>query len=151
MSDKNQNTSSADVALEPYWQAARAGRLLLKLCRACGKSHYYPRPLCPFCMSSDTEWREASGKGSIYSWSVERRATPPYAIAFVALAEGPTLLTNIVDRQKLTGYCLNPDHPRGKHKARVFAKLGFTTEYAKRTAGCAIECRCKRRRAAVCF
>ena len=97
MSDKNQNTSSADVALEPYWQAARAGRLLLKLCRACGKSHYYPRPLCPFCMSSDTEWREASGKGSIYSWSVERRATPPYAIAFVALAEGPTLLTNIVD------------------------------------------------------
>lgn len=97
MSDKNQNTSSADVALEPYWQAARAGRLLLKLCRACGKSHYYPRPLCPFCMSSDTEWREASGQGSIYSWSVERRATPPYAIAFVALAEGPTLLTNIVD------------------------------------------------------
>lgn len=97
MSDKNKNTSSADVALEPYWQAAREGRLLLKLCRACGKSHYYPRPLCPFCMSSDTEWREASGKGSIYSWSVERRATPPYAIAFVALAEGPTLLTNIVD------------------------------------------------------
>lgn len=97
MSDKNKNTSSADVALEPYWQAAREGRLLLKLCRACGKSHYYPRPLCPFCMSSDTEWREASGQGSIYSWSVERRATPPYAIAFVALAEGPTLLTNIVD------------------------------------------------------
>lgn len=34
----------------------------------------------------------------------------------------------IVDRQKLTGYCLNPDHPRGKHKARVFAALGFTAE-----------------------
>jgi hypothetical protein len=27
----------------------------------------------------------------------------------------------IVDRQKLTEYCLNPEHPRGKHKARVFA------------------------------
>jgi len=39
----------------------------------------------------------------------------------------------IVDRQKLTGYCLNPEHPRGKHKARVFAMLGFTAPtYAAR-------------------
>ena len=36
----------------------------------------------------------------------------------------------IVDRRKLTGYCLNPEHPRGKHKARVFATLGFTAEKA---------------------
>ena len=36
----------------------------------------------------------------------------------------------IVDRQKLTKYCLNPEHPRGKHKARVFATLGFTAENA---------------------
>ena len=36
----------------------------------------------------------------------------------------------IVDRRKLTGYCLNPDHPRGKHKARVFATLGLTAENA---------------------
>ena len=36
----------------------------------------------------------------------------------------------VVDLQKLTGYCLNPEHPRGKHKARVFAKLGFTAENA---------------------
>ena len=34
----------------------------------------------------------------------------------------------IVDRRKLTGYCLNPEHPRGKHKARVFATIGFTAE-----------------------
>jgi uncharacterized protein DUF6883 len=36
----------------------------------------------------------------------------------------------IVDRRKLTGYCLSPEHPRGKHKARVFATLGFTAENA---------------------
>jgi hypothetical protein len=37
----------------------------------------------------------------------------------------------IVDRRKLTGYCLNREHPRGKHKARVFATvLGFTAENA---------------------
>ncbi len=97
MSDKNKNTFAADLALEPYWEAARTGRLLLKQCRGCGKTHYYPRPICPFCMSSDTQWLEASGAGTVYSWSVERRATPPYAIAFVTLPEGPTLLTNIVD------------------------------------------------------
>lgn len=97
MNDKKKDALSADVALEAYWQAARAGRLLIKHCGGCNKSHYYPRPLCPFCMSSDTQWRETSGEGTIYSWSVERRATPPYAIAFVTLAEGPTLLTNVID------------------------------------------------------
>ncbi len=96
MSDKK-NEMPADTALEAYWAAAHDGRLLLKECRDCGKTHYYPRPLCPFCLSANTAWREACGAGEIYSWSVERRASPPYAIAFVTLPEGPTLLTNIVD------------------------------------------------------
>lgn len=86
-----------DLALEAYWAAARAGRLLLKRCRACGKPHYYPRAQCPFCLSADCEWLEAAGTGTIYAWSVERRAQPPYAIAFVTLSEGPTLMTNLVD------------------------------------------------------
>jgi hypothetical protein len=37
----------------------------------------------------------------------------------------------IVDPEKIRGYCLNPEHPRGKHKARVFATLGFTVENAE--------------------
>lgn len=90
-------TPVTDRALEPYWAAAREGRLLLKKCLDCGRTHYYPRALCPFCLSDRGEWVEASGEGTIYSWSVERRAQPPYAIAFVTLAEGPTLMTNIVD------------------------------------------------------
>jgi len=97
MADGKDDAAIADTALEPYWQAARAGRLLLKRCTACAKVHYYPRPICPFCMSAETEWLEASGAGTVYSWSVERRATPPYAIAFVSLPEGPTLLSNLVD------------------------------------------------------
>ena len=91
------DTLVADRALEAYWAAAREGRLLLKKCRDCGKTHYYPRALCPFCLSDNAEWVQAKGEGTIYSWSVERRAQPPYAIAFVTLAEGPTLMTNIVD------------------------------------------------------
>lgn len=97
MADTKKDAFTADAALVPYWAAARDGKLLLKRCRDCGRSHYYPRPICPFCMSAETEWQQAAGDGVVYSWSVERRATPPYAIAFVTLPEGPTLLTSIVD------------------------------------------------------
>jgi len=97
MSATANDAFSADTALAPYWEAAREGRLLLKRCRDCGRTHYYPRPICPFCMSDATDWVEACGAGTIYSWSVQRRATPPYAIAFVTLTEGPTILTAIVD------------------------------------------------------
>jgi uncharacterized protein len=81
----------------PYWEAAAQRKLLLKHCTACGADHFYPRMLCPFCFSDRTEWREASGTGTIYSFSVMRRAEIPYAIAYVTLAEGPTMMSNIVD------------------------------------------------------
>jgi uncharacterized protein len=82
---------------KPFWEAAAEGKLLLKKCAACGEFHYYPRTICPFCFSDRTEWRAASGRGTIYSYSVMRRAPIPYAIAYVALEEGVTMLTNIVD------------------------------------------------------
>lgn len=93
MADK----ATTDTAMEPYFEAARDGRLLLKRCGDCERSYYYPRPICPFCQSSNTEWLEASGTGTVYSWSVQRRPEPAYAIAFVTLAEGPTLMTALVD------------------------------------------------------
>jgi uncharacterized protein len=82
---------------KPFWDAAAAGTLLLKRCEACGERHYYPRAICPFCGSDRTAWLEASGRGTIYSYSVFRRAPVPYAIAYVTLEEGPTMMTNIVD------------------------------------------------------
>lgn len=82
----------------PYWDAAAQRRLLFKHCRACGKDHFYPRTLCPFCFSDQTEWKEASGKGTIYSHSTMRRgAKVPFTLAYVTLAEGPRMLTNIVE------------------------------------------------------
>ena len=81
----------------PFWDAAAKGTLLLKHCRACGQAHYYPRPLCPMCFSDATEWRPAAGTGTIYSYSVMRRAEVPYAIAYVTLDEGITMMTNLVD------------------------------------------------------
>lgn len=81
----------------PFWEAAREGRFLIKTCTSCGRAHWYPRALCPFCFSAETEWVEASGKGEIYSYSFMRRAAAPYIIAYVTLEEGPTMMTNIVD------------------------------------------------------
>ena len=82
---------------KPFWDAAAQGRLLIKRCTACNEPHWYPRAICPFCGSERTEWMEASGHGTIYSYSIFRRAPIPYAIAYVTLAEGPTMMTNIVD------------------------------------------------------
>lgn len=81
----------------PFWEAAAEGRLLLKACRACGRAHWYPKVVCPFCHSVDLEWREASGRGTVYTYSVMRRVEVPYVLAYVTLEEGPTLMTNIVD------------------------------------------------------
>ena len=81
---------------KPFWAAAKESRFLIKRCLACGKAHWYPRTLCPFCFSERTEWQAASGGGVIYTYSVMRRANPPYVVAFVTLDEGPTMLTNIV-------------------------------------------------------
>jgi uncharacterized OB-fold protein len=82
---------------KPFWDAAREGRFLVPFCSACSKAHWYPRAICPFCASDKVEWRQASGKGTIYTFSVMQRVKEPYAIAHVTLAEGPTMLTNIVD------------------------------------------------------
>lgn len=84
-----------DLESKPFYQAAREGRFLIRRCIATGRYHWYPRALCPFSLG-ETEWVEASGRGEIYSYSVMRRADPPYAVAYVRLAEGPVMLTNLV-------------------------------------------------------
>jgi len=72
-------------------------RLMIPRCLSCHKLFWYPRPQCPFCLG-DTKLEEASGIGSVYTFSITRRAGPtPYCIAYVELAEGPLMMTNIAD------------------------------------------------------
>ena len=81
-----------------FFDAASQGRLLVKKCTACGEFHHYPRSICPHCFSDRTEWRDAKGTGTVYTYSVLRRGVPePYCIAYVTLDEGVSMLTNIVD------------------------------------------------------
>lgn len=81
----------------PFWEAAQDGRLLIKQCEDCGEAHFYPRDVCPHCLSSRTAWRQAEGLGTIYSFSTTGRGEAAYTIAFVKLREGVTMLSNLVD------------------------------------------------------
>ena len=91
-----------DAESEPYWQAAREGRLLVQRCTRCGRHQLYPRPHCIACRGP-VEWVEASGRATVYSYTVIRQnfARPwrdmiPYVVALVDLEEGPRLMTNVV-------------------------------------------------------
>ncbi|MGW4727892.1 Zn-ribbon domain-containing OB-fold protein [Streptomyces shenzhenensis] len=94
----------ADAFTRPYWDAAADGRLLLRRCAACGRAHHYPREFCPHCWSEDVGWERASGRATLYTWSVVHRndlppfgARTPYVAAVVDLAEGPRMMTEVVD------------------------------------------------------
>lgn len=90
-----QPPQASDEAAE-FWRAASGGRLLLKRCGDCHEVHYFPRTLCPFCFSANTAWFEASGRGTIYTLTINRRTTPCRVIAYVRLEEGVTMMTNVV-------------------------------------------------------
>jgi uncharacterized OB-fold protein len=83
--------------IQAFWSALGEGRFTIRRCRRCGRAHWYPRAICPFCSSPKTEWQVATGRGTIYSYSIMRQADPPYVIAYVTLEEGPTIMTNIVE------------------------------------------------------
>ncbi|MFT7574918.1 MAG: putative OB-fold protein [Alphaproteobacteria bacterium] len=82
---------------EKFWEAASSGKLMIGSCKSCSKVHWYPRAICPHCFSDQTELKEAAGTGEVYTFSVMKRAKIPFAIAYVTLAEGPKMMTNIVD------------------------------------------------------
>jgi uncharacterized protein len=87
-----------DSANAPFWKAASEGVLMIKRCKSCDEAHWYPRPFCPHCGSGDTEWVKSNGSGTVYSYTVTRKAGPmPYVLAYVTLDEGVTMLTNLVD------------------------------------------------------
>ncbi len=85
-----------------YWAATARGRLLLKRCLDCGSVIWYPRALCPDCASTRTEWFAASGRGRVYSYTLNHRGqgaysgAAPYVLAYVELEEGPRIMTNLV-------------------------------------------------------
>lgn len=93
-----------DAFTRPYWDAAAEGHLLIRRCGSCGEAHHYPREFCPHCWSEEGGWERASGDATLYTWSVVHRndlppfgSRVPYVAAVVDLAEGPRMMTEIVD------------------------------------------------------
>jgi uncharacterized OB-fold protein len=84
-----------------FWDGTRAGELRLQRCAACAHVYFPPRPFCARCGSRDVAVFAASGRATLYSYVIHHRPVPgfvpPYAIAVVELAEGPRMMTNIVD------------------------------------------------------
>jgi hypothetical protein len=86
-----------------FWDGARRGKLMLQFCIETKKFQHYPRPISIYTGRHTIEWREASGKGIVYSWTVTRSPWPghearvPYICAYVDLAEEVRFLCNLVD------------------------------------------------------
>lgn len=87
----------------PYWDGCKAHELRIPYCNECKAHFFYPRPYCPICLSDNVEWRTVSGKGTLHTYIISHRPAPgfddelPYVIAVVKLAEGPCLMSNIVN------------------------------------------------------
>jgi uncharacterized protein len=88
----------------PFWDACKKHRLLLQQCRSTGKCFFPPAPVSPFTGKPEWDWIEASGKGELWSFVVFHQGyfdgmkdELPYPVAMVKLAEGPYLLTNLVE------------------------------------------------------
>ncbi len=86
-----------------FWRRVGARALALQRCRACRTFRFYPRALCPECLDDDVEWVAASGRGTVYSYTVCHRAAAPafaervpYIIALIDLDEGVRIMANLV-------------------------------------------------------
>jgi uncharacterized OB-fold protein len=88
---------------QPFYAALKDGRFVLPYCTDCGKPHLPPGPVCPFCFSERLEWKPASGRGRISTWTVVHKAwfpafaeDIPYNVVQVELDEGPRLTANVI-------------------------------------------------------
>src|SRR6516162_1852515 len=89
---------------EPYWEGTKQKKLVIQYCKATGKYQHFPRPVSIFTgRRRDVEWREVSGKGVVFSYTVTHRGTPafrgaePYAVVSVTLDVGVNFIANIVN------------------------------------------------------
>lgn len=90
-----------DPVSTAFWAAAAEGRLLIQECPACGHRQFYPRALCTACGASP-EWLEASGRGTVHTFTVVRqqglpafRDDAPYVVGVIELEEGPRMMGNV--------------------------------------------------------
>jgi len=79
----------------PYWEGTQRGALILQRCAECGTPRHYPQVLCAACHSDRYDWFQASGHGTVHSWTHCHHAFHPgfvqdlpYTLVTVDLDEG---------------------------------------------------------------
>lgn len=93
--------SPADAVITRYRSGLSQGHLDLPRCQDCDRLIVYPRRRCPHCMSDRQRWETLTGTGSVYSYTVIRRAQgsfkgqEPFAVGWVELTEGPRVFARI--------------------------------------------------------
>ena len=86
-----------------FWNAVDVGELWLPKCMDCDRYFFPPSFLCPHCTSRGVEWFAVSGRATLYSYVIAQRplaewnANGPMSVALVQLAEGPRLVSTVVD------------------------------------------------------
>lgn len=110
----------------PYFDAARDGRLRLQKCPRDG-FFFYPRVACPTCLGDDWQWEDVSGRGTVYSYTIDRigldatqRSRLPLVVAIIELDEGPRMTSNVVG-------CAPEDVSVGQAVEVTFEDLGEET------------------------
>jgi uncharacterized OB-fold protein len=90
--------------IQAYWNACKEHKLMVQRCEQCGKFRFYPGTFCTNCLSSELEWKEVSGRGTVYSYSIVYRPPfknismdVPYVVALIELNEGVRMMSNIVE------------------------------------------------------
>jgi uncharacterized OB-fold protein len=89
---------------QPFWDAARDGRLVFQHCDDCGYVRWPAAGVCPECLSREATWAQVAGTGTLWSFVVYHRAYAPslkeqvpYPVAFVELDCGVRLLSRLAD------------------------------------------------------
>ena len=87
----------------PFWEGTRQKKILMQYCLDTGQYQFYPRPVSVFTGSRRLEWREVSGLGEIFTYTIARvgrdafATHTPYIIATIALDAGVTIVSNIIE------------------------------------------------------
>jgi uncharacterized OB-fold protein len=87
---------------EHYWEAATNQTLLIGDCQSCGEQFFFPRAVCPHCLSTDAGTTEAAGTGTLYTYSVSRQLAGwpqddlPLVNALVELDEGVRMFSILI-------------------------------------------------------
>jgi uncharacterized OB-fold protein len=104
MADYTKPLPTPDPVTAPFWESVKAHAMQIQRCGGCEQYIFYPRSLCPSCMSEELTWTPVSGRGVVHAFTIPHRhpnpafgTEAPYVVALIELEEGTRMLTNLVN------------------------------------------------------